>query len=108
MGRRIVDLDRLSAAGVRDGALDGRSVTVLGLARSGIALTRFFADAGARVTIYDGRTAGELSGAIDSRGGRGVALRLGPAVDPASAWVDADLLAPSPSISPDSPPAEPR
>src|ERR1035437_1154389 len=108
MGRRIVDLDRLSAAGVRDGALDGRSVTVLGLARSGIALTRFFADAGARVTIYDGRTAGELSGAIDSLGGRAVALRLGPDVDPASAWVDADLLATSPSISPDFPTAEPR
>jgi UDP-N-acetylmuramoylalanine--D-glutamate ligase len=108
MGRRIVDLDGLSAAGVRDGALDGRSVTVLGLARSGIALTRFFADAGARVTVYDGRPASELAGAIDSLGGRAVALRLGPEIDPATTWAEADLLATSPSINPDFPTAEPR
>src|SRR5450759_4686324 len=108
MGRRIVDLDGLSAAGIRDGVLDGRSVTVLGLARSGIALTRFFADAGARVTVYDGRTAGELSGAIDSLGGRAVALRLGPEIDPATTWAEADLVATSPSINPDFPTAEPR
>jgi UDP-N-acetylmuramoylalanine--D-glutamate ligase len=108
MGRRIVDLDRLSAAGVRDGALDGRSVTVLGLARSGIALTRFFADAGARVTIYDGRPASELAAAIDSLGGRAVGLRLGPEIDPATTWAEADLVATSPSINPDFPTAEPR
>src|ERR1035437_1744026 len=108
MGRRIVDLDRLSAAGVRDGALDGRSVTVLGLARSGIALTRFFADAGARVTVYDGRPASELAAAIDSLGGRAVGLRLGPEIDPATTWAEADLVATSPSINPDFPTAEPR
>jgi UDP-N-acetylmuramoylalanine--D-glutamate ligase len=108
MERRVVDLDRLSAAGVRDGALDGRSVTVLGLARSGVALARFFADAGARVTVYDGRPAGELAGAIDSLGGRAIHLRLGPEVDPATTWTEADLLATSPSINPDFPTAEPR
>jgi UDP-N-acetylmuramoylalanine--D-glutamate ligase len=108
MGRRIVDLDGLSAAGIREGVLDGRSVTVLGLARTGIALARFFADAGARVTIYDGRTASELTGAIDSLGGRTVALRLGPEIDPATTWADADLIATSPSINPDFPTAEPR
>ena len=59
---RVVDLDRLTAAGVRDGGSSkGRSITVLGLARSGIALARFFADAGARVTVYDGRTAADLA-----------------------------------------------
>ncbi len=108
MARRVVDLDRLSAAGVREGALDGRSVTVLGLARSGIALARFFTDAGARVTVYDGRPASELTGAIESLGGRAVALRLGPEVEPASTWAEADLLATSPSINPDFPTAEPR
>src|SRR5450759_1548051 len=108
MGRRIVDLDGLSAAGIRDGVLDGRSVTVLGLARSGIALTRFFADAGARVTVYDGRPASELAAAIDSLGGRAVGLRLGPEIDPATTWAEADLVATSPSINPDFPTAEPR
>ena len=37
---------------------------MLGLARSGVALARFLADAGARVTVYDGRPAGELGAAI--------------------------------------------
>jgi UDP-N-acetylmuramoylalanine--D-glutamate ligase len=108
MARRVVDLDRLSAVGVREGALDGRSVTVLGLARSGVALARFFADAGARVTVYDGRPARELAGAIESLGSRAVALRLGPEIDPATTWAEADLLATSPSINPDFPTAEPR
>ena len=108
MKRRIVDLDRLTAAGVRDGALDGRSVTVLGLARSGIAMARFFADAGARVTVYDGRTAAELRSAIEALGGRRIDLALGPDVEPAGAWASADLVATSPSINPDFPTAEPR
>jgi UDP-N-acetylmuramoylalanine--D-glutamate ligase len=108
MGSRIVELDRLTAEGVRDGALAGRSITVLGLARSGIAMARFFCDAGARVTVYDGRTAGQLGPAIESLGGRSVELRLGPDVDPASSWVSADLVATSPSINPDFPTAEPQ
>ncbi len=108
MARRVVDLDRLSATGVREGVLEGRSVTVLGLARSGVALARFFADAGARVTVYDGRPASELTEAIDSLGDRAVALRLGPEIDPATTWAQADLLATSPSINPDFPTAEPR
>jgi UDP-N-acetylmuramoylalanine--D-glutamate ligase len=78
------------------------------LARSGAALARFFADAGARVTVYDGRPASELAGAIASLGDRTVALRLGPQVDPATTWDEADLLATSPSINPDFPTAEPR
>jgi len=77
MGRRIVELDRLTAAGVRAGALDGRSVTVLGLARSGTAMARFFADAGAHVTVYDGRSAGELAPAIAALGSRPIELALG-------------------------------
>ena len=108
MGRRVVELDRLTAAGVRAGALDGRSVTVLGLARSGTAMARFFADAGAHVTVYDGRSAGELAPVIAALGSRPIELALGPAVDPASAWASADLVATSPSINPDFPTAEPR
>ena len=108
MALRIVELDRLSVAGVRAGDLSGRSVTVLGLARSGIAMARFFSDVGARVTVYDGRAASELEQAIASLGGRSVELRLGPDVDPASTWALADLVATSPSINPDFPTAEPR
>jgi UDP-N-acetylmuramoylalanine--D-glutamate ligase len=108
MRRRVLDLDRLTAAGVREGALGGCSVTVLGLARSGIALARFFADAGALVTVYDGRSAGQLASAIESLGARAIELRLGPDVEPASTWSAADLIAASPSINPDFPTAEPR
>jgi UDP-N-acetylmuramoylalanine--D-glutamate ligase len=105
---RAIALDELTAEGIRRGALEGRSVTVLGLARSGIAMARFFADAGARVTVYDARRADELRPAIEALGGRAVELALGPDVEPASAWVDADLVATSPSINPDYPTAEPR
>ncbi|MGD0862820.1 MAG: UDP-N-acetylmuramoyl-L-alanine--D-glutamate ligase [Candidatus Limnocylindrales bacterium] len=108
MARRVVDLDRLTAAGVRDGELDGRSITVLGLARSGIAMARFFADAGVRVTAYDGKPAAELGPALEALGGRRIELALGPEVEPASAWASADLVATSPSISPDFPTTEPR
>jgi len=103
-----IDLDGLIAADVRAGALRGRAVTVLGLARSGIALARFFSDAGCRVTVYDGRTAAELAAAVAALEGRPVQLALGPDVDPTSAWAAADLVATSPSISPDFPTTEPR
>ena len=103
-----IDLDRLTLDDVRAGALRGRPVTVLGLARSGLALARFMADAGATVTIYDGRPADALTEAIAGLGARPVTLALGPAVDPASTWANADLVATSPSITPDFPTTEPR
>ena len=59
-----LDLDGLDLAAIRAGALAGRPVAVLGFARSGIALARFFVDAGAVVTIYDGRPASELDDAV--------------------------------------------
>jgi hypothetical protein len=43
---RPIDADALTLDGIRAGALDGRPVTVLGFARSGIALARFLHDAG--------------------------------------------------------------
>jgi UDP-N-acetylmuramoylalanine--D-glutamate ligase len=108
MSGHVVDLDRLTAAGISDGAIDGRSVTVLGLARTGIALARFFADAGCRVTVYDGRSEAALASAIEALGGRDVALALGPEIDPAGTWTEADLVATSPSVNPDFPTTEPR
>ena len=105
---RTIDPDALTMEAVRDGALRGRPVTVLGFARSGIALARFLADAGADVTVYDGRARDQLTGAIEALGGRDVALALGPEVDPATTWADAALVTTSPSINPDYPTTEPR
>jgi UDP-N-acetylmuramoylalanine--D-glutamate ligase len=108
MPAKPIDIDALTLDDLRAGAFDGRPVTVLGLARSGIALARFLHDQGARVTVYDGRLATELEGAIGQLGGRAVALRLGPDVDPATAWAGAALVTTSPSITPDYPTTEPR
>lgn len=105
---RTIDLDALTLDDVRSGAFADRPVTVLGLARSGIALTRFLADAGAHVTVYDGRTTAELAPAIAQLGERDVTLALGPQVEPGLAWADAALVATSPSITPDYPTTEPR
>ncbi len=104
----VIDLDALTTDGIRAGALDGRPVTVLGLARSGVALARFLHDAGARVTVYDGAPPERLEASIGLLGARAVALRLGPDVDPASTWADAQLVTTSPSITNDFPTTEPR
>ncbi len=103
-----IDLDVLDLRAIRAGALRDRPVTVLGLARSGVALARFLADAGAQVTIHDGRPASELAEAIEALGDRAVTLALGPYVDPATTWAGAALVATSPSITPDYPTTEPR
>jgi len=108
--------DRISTidpASLAPGALDagvfrGRPVSVLGFARSGIALARFLADAGAEVTVYDARPAGELARAVTAVEGRPVRLLLGPEIDPAAALAGAALVATSPSINPDYPTTEPR
>ncbi len=102
-----IDLDALTLDGVLGGDLRGRPVTVLGLARSGVALARFLADAGADVTVYDGRPAAELAGAIGGLEGRPVRILAGPDVAPESAWAGAALVATSPSINPDYPTTEP-
>ena len=106
--RRPIDLDAHTLKGVLAGGLRDRPITVLGFARSGIALARFFVDMGARVTVYDGRPSSELGEAIAALEGREVRLLAGPDVDPASAWADAELVATSPSINPDYPTTEPR
>ena len=103
-----IDPADLTMDAVRGGALRGRPITVLGLARSGIALARFLSDQGAHVTVYDGRPAGDLADAIARLEGRQVTLALGPDVDPATAWADAALVTTSPAINPDYPTTEPR
>jgi UDP-N-acetylmuramoylalanine--D-glutamate ligase len=107
-GARTIDPDGLDLADLLAGGLRDRAVTVLGFARSGIALARFLADLGARVTVYDGRPAVELRASIAALEGRHVTLRLGPEVDPPSTWRHAALVVTSPSINPDYPTTEPR
>jgi UDP-N-acetylmuramoylalanine--D-glutamate ligase len=102
------DLDRLDLAGISGGALKGVPVTVLGLARTGIALARFFVDAGASVTVYDGKPEEALADAVGALGGRPVRLACGPEVDPAGTWAGASIVAFSPSITPGFPTTEPR
>jgi UDP-N-acetylmuramoylalanine--D-glutamate ligase len=103
-----IDPGSLTPGSLADGVFRGRSVSVLGFARSGIALARFLADAGAEVTVYDGRPAGELDRAIAALEDRPVRLLLGPDVDPAAALEGPALVASSPSINPDYPTTEPR
>jgi UDP-N-acetylmuramoylalanine--D-glutamate ligase len=102
---------RVSSIALDDLTIDsfaGRPVAVLGLARSGIALTRFLYDRGAAVTVYDGRPAEALAGAIEALGARRPRLLLGPAVDPVEALADQALVCTSPSISSRYPTTEPR
>jgi UDP-N-acetylmuramoylalanine--D-glutamate ligase len=108
MTTRTIDPDALTMEAIEAGALRDRPATVLGFARSGIALARFLADAGARVTVYDGRPADELTTAIGALEERAVTLALGPDVDPATTWAEAALVTTSPSINPDYPTTEPR
>ena len=98
-----IDLATLDLASFRD-----RPVAVLGLARSGVALCRFLVDRGARVTAYDGRTAGELGEWLARLQGRPVSLALGPEVDPARVLEGQSLVITSPSVSSRFPTTEPR
>jgi UDP-N-acetylmuramoylalanine--D-glutamate ligase len=99
------DVD-LTADAVAGGSLAGRPATVLGLARTGVALARFLHDAGARVTVYDRQPADELAGAIASLGDRHISLQLGPDVDPADALRGAALVCFSPAANPAFPTAD--
>ena len=108
MTQSRLELDGLTLDAVRRGALRGRPVTVLGFARSGIAMARFFGDAGADVTVYDARPADALPDAVAALDGRRVRFALGPDADPAASWAGADLVATSPSINADYPTTEPR
>ncbi|MGH2512437.1 MAG: UDP-N-acetylmuramoyl-L-alanine--D-glutamate ligase, partial [Candidatus Limnocylindrales bacterium] len=103
-----VDPDELDLGAIRSGVLAGRPVAVLGLARSGIALTRFLVDAGAEVTVYDSRPADELRPAIGRLEGRPVRLLLGPDVEPAAALRGVALVTTSPAVSAVFPTTEPR
>lgn len=88
--------------------LRGRRALVLGLARSGVAASRFLADAGATVTAYDRRSVTDLAEGVAALGGRAVRLALGVSEADARALIAAaDLLVTSPSVSPRFPTTDP-
>ena len=105
---RTIDPAALVPGALASAPFRGQPVSVLGFARSGIALARFLHDAGAAVTVYDARARDDLGRAIDALEGREVRLLLGPDVEPASALDGAALITSSPSINPDYPTTEPR
>jgi UDP-N-acetylmuramoylalanine--D-glutamate ligase len=100
---RPLDAATLSLDAFRD-----RPVAVLGFARSGVALARFLADRGARVTVYDGRSATDLVESVAALEGRDIRLLCGPAIDPAAALVDQAVILTSPSVNSRYPTTEPR
>ncbi|MEO5704119.1 MAG: UDP-N-acetylmuramoyl-L-alanine--D-glutamate ligase [Candidatus Limnocylindrales bacterium] len=104
----MIDPAALTPSALASGVVRGRPVSVLGFARSGIALARFLVDAGADVTVYDARPAEELQRAIAALDARPVRLLLGPDVDPTQALEGVALVTASPSINPDYPTTEPR
>ena len=104
----VIDPATLVPGALEAGIFRDRSISVLGFARSGLALARFLHDAGASVSVYDACPADELARAIDALGRRPVRLLLGPDVDPAAAVAGAALVTASPSINPDYPTTEPR
>lgn len=68
----------------------GKHVIILGLARQGLALARFFVATGARVTVSDAAPAERLAGEIAALGDLPVELALGG--HPLELLDDADLL----------------
>ena len=98
-----IDLSALTLDSFRD-----RPVAVLGLARSGVALARFLGGRGAHVTVYDARSADELSSQIAQIDGTGARLMLGPDAEPSDALAGQAMVCTSPSVNSRYPTTEPR
>lgn len=79
----------------------GKTVVILGLARQGIALARFFAKAGARTIVSDAAAADALATEIDKLADLPVELALGG--HPLSLLEDCDLLCLSGGVPPQLP-----
>lgn len=76
--------------------LTGKAVTVVGLARSGVAAARLLQKAGARVTVSDARKAPELAEALDKLDPHGLCVKVGPGYE--SAVEGAELVVVSPGV----------
>lgn len=78
-----------------------KHILVVGLARTGIAVTRFLARSGARVTVTDLRTAETLAAALDELAGLSVDYVLGRHDE--GDFTAAELIVVSPGVPQDSP-----
>jgi UDP-N-acetylmuramoylalanine--D-glutamate ligase len=76
--------------------LDGKTVVVVGLAQTGVAVARFCARRGARVVVSDARPAAQLEGPIRQLDGVPVRLSLG-GMD-LSTYLAAELVVMSPGV----------
>ena len=86
----------MGAAGGDRVELTGAAVTVLGLARSGIAACRLLQEAGARVTVADRKEAEQLTAVLDTIDRTQVQVKVGP--DYESSLNEADLVVISPGV----------
>ncbi len=76
--------------------LDGKTVVVVGLGQTGVAVAKFCARRGARVVVTDGKPADKLADAVSQLAGVPVQLELG-AFAPAT-FLSADLVVMSPGV----------
>ncbi|MGH7164800.1 MAG: UDP-N-acetylmuramoyl-L-alanine--D-glutamate ligase [Nitrospiraceae bacterium] len=76
--------------------LKGKKVTVVGLARSGVAATRLLQAVGARVTVADAKEEAELADTLSSMDRRHVTVAVGAGYE--SALEGADLVVISPGV----------
>ncbi|NQT89034.1 UDP-N-acetylmuramoyl-L-alanine--D-glutamate ligase [bacterium] len=82
---------------------EGKRITVmgLGLLGGGVAVTRFLASQGARVTVTDMKDAGTLADSVAALDGLPVTLRLGEHVD--ADFTETDLIVVNPAVADSSP-----
>jgi len=81
---------------IPDPQFKGKKVTIVGLAREGVALTRYLAAQGAEVTVSDNKTADQLSHALSQIADLPVRLSLGGNL--AEDVVSADVVYVSPGV----------
>ncbi|HUE42964.1 MAG TPA: hypothetical protein VMP12_05335, partial [Candidatus Sulfotelmatobacter sp.] len=81
--------------------LKNKRVLVVGLARTGVATALFCAARGARVTATESRTEMQIGESVAKLREAGVALELGGHQD--KAFVEQDLIVPSPGVPADFP-----
>ncbi|WP_447977854.1 UDP-N-acetylmuramoyl-L-alanine--D-glutamate ligase [Candidatus Nitrospira bockiana] len=79
-----------------DAEVRGKRVTVVGLARSGVAAAHLLQALGARVTVADGKDEQALSGALSRLDRASVRITVGPGYE--SALETADLVVISPGV----------
>jgi UDP-N-acetylmuramoylalanine--D-glutamate ligase len=80
--------------------LAGKKILVVGLARTGVALARFLAGAGALVTVTDQAEPAALEESRQEIRGLGIKEELGV---PQPGWAGCDLLLLSPGVPPEAP-----